>query len=52
MGRTRKVAVILAVNIAGRGQLMVTDEECRIGGFRSLRRDQIDPTISIHLGLP
>lgn len=46
----RRLTAILAADVAGYGRLIGADEEGTLARFRSLRKDLIDPTISIHHG--
>lgn len=46
----RKLATILAADIAGYGRLISADEEGTLDALRTLRRDLIDPTIEQHHG--
>ena len=46
----RKLAVILAADIAGYSRLIGLDEEGTLARLRTLRRDHIDPTIASHRG--
>jgi adenylate cyclase len=47
MSETRKLAAILAADVAGYSRLTATDEE-RTVARRGLRTDLIDPAISVH----
>jgi adenylate cyclase len=46
----RKLATILAADIAGYGRLVGVDEEGTLETLRALRRELIDPTIERHRG--
>ncbi|HKD36105.1 MAG TPA: adenylate/guanylate cyclase domain-containing protein, partial [Pirellulales bacterium] len=46
----RKLAAILAADIAGYSRLIGLDEEGTLGRLRALRRELIDPTIAEHRG--
>ena len=50
MAETRKLAAILAADVAGYSKLASADEERTLARFRSLRSDLIDPTIALHHG--
>jgi adenylate cyclase len=50
MAETRKLAAILAADVAGYSKLAGTDEERTLARLRALRSDLIDPTISLHHG--
>ncbi len=50
MSETRKLAAILAADVAGYSRLTATDEERTIARLRGLRTDLIDPAISVHNG--
>jgi adenylate cyclase len=50
MSETRKLAAILAADVAGFSRLTATDEERTIARLRGLRTDLIDPGISVHHG--
>ena len=50
MTETRKLAAILAADIAGYSKLAGSDEERTLARLRALRSDLIDPTIAIHNG--
>jgi adenylate cyclase len=47
---TRKLAAILAADVAGYSRLIGIDEEGTIARLQALRRELIDPTISAHHG--
>src|SRR5260370_12610516 len=46
----RKLAAILAADIAGYSRLVGLDEEGTLARLRALRRELIDPTITEHRG--
>jgi TolB-like protein len=46
----RKLAAILAADVAGYSRLAGADEERTLARLRALRSDLIDPTISVHHG--
>src|SRR5271165_1918181 len=48
MSETRKLAAILAADVAGYSRLAGADEERTLARLRALRRDLIDPTIAVH----
>jgi adenylate cyclase len=50
MVETRKLAAIMAADVAGFSRLASTDEDRTLARLRSLRSDLIDPTIAIHHG--
>jgi adenylate cyclase len=50
MAETRKLAAILAADVAGYSKLAGTDEERTLARLRALRSDLIDPTIAVHHG--
>jgi adenylate cyclase len=51
MAETRKLAAILAADVAGYSKLIGADEERRtLARLRALRSDLIDPTIALHHG--
>ena len=50
MAETRKLAAILAADVAGYGKLAGSDEERTLARLRALRSDLIDPTIALHHG--
>ncbi len=47
---TRKLAAILAADVAGYSKLAGADEERTLARLRALRSDLIDPTIALHHG--
>ena len=50
MTETRKLAAILAADVAGYSKLAGADEERTLARLRALRSDLIDPTIALHHG--
>ena len=46
MAETRKLAAILAADVAGYSKLAGADEERTLARLRALRSDLIDPTIA------
>ena len=50
MVETRKLAAILAADVAGYSKLAAADEERTLARLRALRSDLIDPTIALHHG--
>ena len=50
MTETRKLAAILAADVAGYSKLAGSDEERTLARLRALRSDLIDPTIALHHG--
>jgi TolB-like protein/class 3 adenylate cyclase len=50
MAETRKLAAILAADVAGYSRLAAADEERTLARLRALRSDLIDPTIALHHG--
>jgi hypothetical protein len=52
MAETRKLAAILAADVAGYSKLAGSDEERTLARLRALRSDLIDPTIALHHGRP
>ena len=50
MSVTRKLAAILAADVAGYSKLAGADEERTLARLRALRSDLIDPTIALHPG--
>jgi class 3 adenylate cyclase len=47
---TRRLAAILAADVAGYSRLMGTDEEGTLERLKALRRELLDPTIAAHRG--
>jgi adenylate cyclase len=50
MAETRKLAAILAADVAAYSKLTGSDEERTLARPRALRSDLIDPTIALHHG--
>ena len=50
MAETRKLAAILAADVAGYSKLAGSDEERTLARLRALRSDLLDPTIVLHHG--
>ena len=50
MSQTRRLAAILAADVAGYSRLMGVDEEGTIERLKDLRRELIDPNIAQHHG--
>jgi adenylate cyclase len=50
MASTRRLAAILAADVAGYSRLMGADEEGTLGRLRALRAELIDPMIAAHNG--
>jgi adenylate cyclase len=50
MVETRKLAAILAADVAGYSKLAGADEERTLARLRALRSDLIDPTVAVHHG--
>jgi len=50
MAETRKLAALLAADIAGYSRLAGADEDRTLARLRALRSDLIDPTIAVHHG--
>ena len=50
MSQTRRLAAILAADVAGYSRLMGEDEQGTLDRLRSIRTDLIDPKISEHHG--
>jgi adenylate cyclase len=50
MAETRKLAAILAADVAGYSKLAGADEERTLARLRALRSDLVDPTIALHHG--
>jgi adenylate cyclase len=50
MAETRKLAAILAADVAGYSRLAGMDEDRTLARLRALRSDLIDPTIGVHNG--
>src|SRR6476620_6267074 len=50
MAEARKLAAILAADVAGYSKLAGSDEERTLARLRALRSDLIDPTVAVHHG--
>jgi class 3 adenylate cyclase len=50
MSQTRRLAAILAADVAGYSRLIEADEEGTLGRLEALRGDLIDPKIADHKG--
>jgi adenylate cyclase len=50
MNQTRRLAAILAADVAGYSRLIGADEEGTLNRLRSIRADVIDPKITEHRG--
>jgi adenylate cyclase len=50
MADARKLAVILAADVAGYSRLAGADEERTLARLRALRSDLVDPTVALHNG--
>ena len=50
MSQTRRLAAILAADVAGYSRLMGADEEGTLERLKALRRELVDPTIAKHKG--
>ena len=50
MTETRKLAAVLAADVAGFSRLTGADEDRTLARLRALRSDLIDPTIAVHNG--
>src|SRR5260370_42361285 len=50
VGQTRRLAAILAADVAGYSRLIGTDEEGTLNRLRSIRAEVIDPTIATNRG--
>ena len=48
MSQTRRLAAILAADVAGYSRLMGADEEGTLERLKALRRGLLDPTIAEH----
>ena len=46
----RRLAAILAIDVAGYSRLMGADEESTLGALRAIRRELSDPKIAEHRG--
>ena len=50
MSQTRRLAAILAADVAGYSRLMGADEEGTLERLKALRRELLDPKIAEHRG--
>jgi adenylate cyclase len=50
VSQTRRLAAILAADVAGYSRLMGEDEEGTLERLKALRRELLDPTIAEHHG--
>ena len=50
MSQTRRLAAILAADVAGYSRLMGADEEGTLERLKALRRELLDPKIAEHKG--
>jgi class 3 adenylate cyclase len=50
MSQTRRLAAILAADVAGYSRLMGADEERTLDRLNALRRELLDPKITEHRG--
>ena len=50
MSQTRRLAAILAADVAGYSRLMGADEEGTLERLKALRRELVDPEIAEHRG--
>ena len=50
MTQTRRLAAILAADVAGYSRLMGADEEGTLERLKALRRELVDPTVDEHRG--
>src|ERR1700726_1320609 len=50
MTETRKLAAILAADVAGYSRLASTDEDRTLARLRALRSDLLDPAVAVHHG--
>ncbi len=50
MTETRRLAAILAADVAGYSRLTGTDEEGTVARLRALRRELLDPTVTLYHG--
>ena len=50
MSQTRRLAAILAADVAGYSRLMGADEEGTLDRLKALRRELVDPKIAEHHG--
>ena len=47
MNTTRRLAAILAADVAGYSRLMGADEEGTLERLKALRRELVDPTLTV-----
>jgi adenylate cyclase len=50
MSQTRRLAAILAADVAGYSRLMEADEEGTLNRLRAIRTEVIDPSMAQHRG--
>jgi adenylate cyclase len=50
MSQTRRLAAILAADVAGYSRLIGADEEGTLERLKAVRRDLVDPKIAVHHG--
>ena len=50
MNQTRRLAAILAADVAGYSRLMGADEEGTLAALKAIRRDLGDPKVKEHRG--
>src|SRR6516225_12468291 len=50
MSQTRRLAAILAADVAGYSRLMGADEEATLARLKALHRELVDPKIAEHRG--
>jgi adenylate cyclase len=50
MTETRRLAAILAADVAGYSRLIGTDEGGTLQALKAIRAELIDPTIAVHYG--
>ena len=50
MSQTRRLAAILAADVAGYSRLMGADEEGTLERLKALRRELLDPKVAEHRG--
>ena len=50
MSQTRRLAAILAADVAGYSRLMGVDEEGTLAELKAIRRELVDPKIAEHHG--
>ena len=49
-GVQRRLAAVLAADVASYGRLMATDEEGTLARLKTIRKTLVDPTIAAHRG--